>query len=65
VDGYYVTLWRLMLRYPELLAWENLWHDTPITHQAVMAGTGSGLWFAILDSWTRSHSQSGLLERNA
>jgi hypothetical protein len=28
VDGYYVTLWRLMLEYPELLAWENLWHDS-------------------------------------
>ncbi len=27
-DGYYVMLWRLMLRYPELLAWENLWHDS-------------------------------------
>ena len=25
VDGYYVELWRLMLRYPELLAWEILW----------------------------------------
>lgn len=24
-DGYYVGLWRLMLRYPELLAWEALW----------------------------------------
>lgn len=28
VDGGYVELWRLMLRYPELLAWENLWHDS-------------------------------------
>ena len=28
VDGVYVELWRLMLRYPELLAWENLWHDS-------------------------------------
>lgn len=28
VDGAYVELWRLMLRYPELLAWENLWHDS-------------------------------------
>ena len=28
VDGYYVTLWRLILRYPELLAWEQLWHDS-------------------------------------
>ena len=25
IDGYYVTLWRLMLYYPELLAWEMLW----------------------------------------
>jgi hypothetical protein len=27
-DGYHVTLWRLMLRYPELLAWETLWTDS-------------------------------------
>lgn len=24
-DGYFVTFWRLLLNYPELLAWENLW----------------------------------------
>jgi hypothetical protein len=28
VDGYYVQVWRLMLRYPELLAWEMLWTDS-------------------------------------
>lgn len=28
VDGYYVNMWRLLLKYPELLAWENLWHDS-------------------------------------
>jgi hypothetical protein len=28
VDGYYVTLWRLILRHPELLAWEMLWTDS-------------------------------------
>lgn len=28
VDGYYVELWRLMLYYPELLAWEMLWTDS-------------------------------------
>lgn len=27
LDGYHITLWRLMLRYPELLAWEQMWHD--------------------------------------
>jgi hypothetical protein len=36
VDGYYVELWRLMLMYPELLAWENLWHDSlRDTYQAI------------------------------
>jgi hypothetical protein len=28
MDGYYVTLWRLMLRYPELVAWEMLWTES-------------------------------------
>ncbi|MBI1898799.1 MAG: hypothetical protein HYS04_20030 [Acidobacteria bacterium] len=28
VDGYFVSLWRLMLRYPELLAWEMFWTDS-------------------------------------
>lgn len=37
-DGYYVTLWRHMLRYPELLAWENLWHDSlRDTYRAIYA----------------------------
>jgi hypothetical protein len=27
VDGYYVQFWRLLLRYPELLAWEMLFTD--------------------------------------
>jgi hypothetical protein len=27
-DGYYTALWRLMLRHPELLAWEHLWHES-------------------------------------
>ncbi|MBZ5585033.1 MAG: hypothetical protein LAQ30_23055 [Acidobacteriia bacterium] len=28
VDGCYVAVWRLMLRYPEMLAWETLWTDS-------------------------------------
>jgi hypothetical protein len=36
VDGYYVTLWRLMLKYPELLAWEMLWtHSLRETYAAI------------------------------
>ncbi|MBI3646080.1 MAG: hypothetical protein HY233_08975, partial [Acidobacteriales bacterium] len=28
VDGYHVTFWRILLRYPEILAWEQFWHDS-------------------------------------
>jgi hypothetical protein len=28
VDGHYVTFWRLILRYPEILSWEHLWNDS-------------------------------------
>jgi hypothetical protein len=27
-DGYWVTFLRILYRYPELLAWETLWHDS-------------------------------------
>ncbi len=27
-DGYFVSFWRLLLEYPELLAWEKLWTDS-------------------------------------
>jgi hypothetical protein len=27
-DGYWVTFLRLLYRYPDLLAWETLWHDS-------------------------------------
>jgi hypothetical protein len=27
-DGYFVTFWRLLVEYPEILAWENLWTDS-------------------------------------
>jgi len=53
-DGYYVTLWRLMLRYPELLAWEMFWTDSlRETYQAIYstakkansnAGVGWHIW---------------------
>jgi len=26
-DGYFVSLWRLLIQYPEILAWEKLWSD--------------------------------------
>jgi len=26
-DGHYVTLWRVLFNYPEVLAWEQMWND--------------------------------------
>lgn len=28
VDGYYVTFWRIIMRYPEIAAWEQFFHDS-------------------------------------
>jgi len=28
VDGAFVTFWRILLRYPEILAWETFWTDS-------------------------------------
>ena len=36
VDGYYVALWRLMLKYPELLQWEHFFHEGVREAYAVM-----------------------------
>ncbi|MDZ4798897.1 MAG: hypothetical protein SGI92_12095 [Bryobacteraceae bacterium] len=54
VDGFYVATWRLMLRYPELLAWEMLWTDSlRDTYKAIYnaakqarpsAGVGWHIW---------------------
>lgn len=27
-DGYFVSFWRLLIKYPEILAWEKLWTDS-------------------------------------
>jgi hypothetical protein len=36
IDGYYVTLWRILFRYPEILAWETMWNDSVHeTYQAI------------------------------
>ena len=41
-DGYYVTLWRILFRYPEILAWETLWNDSVHeTYEAIYKQTKS------------------------
>jgi hypothetical protein len=43
VDGYFVTFWRLLLNYPEILSWEKLWTDSYHEVRAELYGTAKAL----------------------
>ena len=58
VDGYYVTLWRLMLRYPELLAWEMLWTDSLRETYAAMYNKVKSVKPSIGVGWHIWHNNS-------
>ena len=58
VDGYYVTLWRLMLRYPELLAWEMLWTDSLRDTYQAMYGKVKAINPSIGVGWHIWHNNS-------
>lgn len=57
-DGYYVTLWRLMLRYPELLAWEMLWTDSLRETYAAIYGKVKEVKPSLGVGWHISHNNS-------
>ena len=38
-DGYFVTFWRRLLNYPEILAWEQLWSDSQHDVYSLIYGT--------------------------
>ncbi|HZT69032.1 MAG TPA: twin-arginine translocation signal domain-containing protein [Terriglobia bacterium] len=38
-DGYFVTFWRLLLEYPEILAWEKFWTDSQREVYGLIYGT--------------------------
>jgi hypothetical protein len=42
-DGYFVTFWRLLLDYPEILSWEKLWTDSYHEVRAEVYGTGEAI----------------------
>jgi hypothetical protein len=58
VDGYYVTLWRLLLRYPELLAWEMLWTDSLRETYAAIYGKVKSIKPSIGVGWHIWHNNS-------
>jgi hypothetical protein len=43
LDGYFVTFWRILLRYPEVLSWETLWTDSFLGAQAEVYGLGKSI----------------------
>jgi hypothetical protein len=43
LDGYFVTFWRILLEYPEILSWEALWTDSYHEVRAELYGTGKAL----------------------
>ena len=58
VDGYYVTLWRLLLRHPELLAWEMLWTDSLRETYAAMYAKVKSIKPSVGVGWHIWHNNS-------
>jgi TAT (twin-arginine translocation) pathway signal sequence len=58
VDGYYVQFWRLLLRYPELPAWEMLWTDSLRDTYAAIYKTVKTVKQSIPVGWHIWHNNS-------
>jgi len=43
VDGYFVTFWRLLLEFPEILSWEKLWTDSYHEVRAELYGAAKAI----------------------
>ena len=57
-DGYYVTLWRMMFRYPELLAWETMWNDSVHETYAAIYGLVKSIKPQMQVGWHVWHANS-------
>jgi hypothetical protein len=43
IDGYFVTFWRILLEYPEVLAWHSLWNDSYHEVRSELYGTAKSI----------------------
>ena len=50
-DGYFAEFWRLLLKYPEVLAWENLWATSRHELQAMIYKKVKGINPALQVGW--------------
>jgi hypothetical protein len=58
VDGYYVQFWRLLLKYPELAAWEMLWTESLRETYAAIYKTVKAAKEAVPVGWHIWHNNS-------
>src|SRR5215510_11656775 len=57
-DGYFVTFWRLLLNYPEILAWEKLWTDSLQEIYGEIYGTVKSINNKVQVGWHIWHNNS-------
>ncbi len=57
-DGYFVSFWRLLLNYPEILGWEKLWTDSQQEVYGEIYGTIKGINHRIQVGWHIWHNNS-------
>jgi hypothetical protein len=57
-DGYFVTFWRLLIRYPEIFAWEALWHDSQKRFFKHLYGTAKAIDPNVQVGWHIFHLNS-------
>src|SRR5215813_2594805 len=57
-DGYFVTFWRLILNYPEILAWEKFWTDSQQEIYGEIFGTLKAINNKIQVGWHIWHNNS-------
>lgn len=58
VDGFYVTFWRLLMRYPEILAWEQFWHDSLREVYSAMYNKAKSIKPELVVGWHIWHNNS-------
>jgi hypothetical protein len=58
VDGCYVTFWRILMKYPEILAWEQFWHDSLREVYALMRDKARSVKPGLQVGWHIWHTNS-------
>ena len=58
VDGHFVTFLRLLMKYPEILAWEQFWHDSLREVYAVMRDKAHSIRPGVQAGWHIWHNNS-------